>query len=192
MKSKKIKLFIISVIIILIAILSILILKKQQELKDKPISYLPTSLPTNNVDDAKKILYQSIDGKYSYEYPNIWTFIKNREGSGLIPVEICNIRCNQEILTINSNLASKSDTDIKAIHIAQFGIGYSNLEDLDVNGSKAIYTEYPQGIIAYTIMKGNLIIQVSFIEEQNDINGVFDYRKYIPDVKKIVESIKIN
>lgn len=198
------KLIIGSIILFSIALISLfLVLSRNNDNKTETVNNNPNTIDESDrvPSDDQIVESQQVDVQeqtqsysdpkgFTYEYPKTWTYIPNREGIGLLPIEICNISCNIEILTIGSRVTNENNMDPKELTVIQFGTDYAQSNYTNINGSQAFYAVYERDAfrdITYTIVSDGVFIQTKFREEL--IQGI-NTEKFYSEAENIVKSIK--
>ncbi len=184
-KQKRILLFSISAIFFLIY-LTVLVFTWKTVIKSEKNSGESSSR------EGQQFFKYSDPKGFEYDYPEEWTYAQSREGIGLIPKEICKIDCSREILTIGARITDKVAMDPKELTLAQFGLGFTTGEYVEINKLPAFYAIFQRDTftdITYTIVGKNLFVQTKFRVELRE--GI-DTSKYKDDAELIVRSIKFN
>lgn len=195
LKNKKQNRLLVAILMIFVVLFSISLYV--YSLHNKQVIEESLSNSHMNLDGKSSESIEYLDSKNSFQfkYPSSWIFTNNREGKGLVPAKYCTTNpCNIEILTIGYRPEGNKNYDLKTLHEAHFGLGYTEQSDWETEkGYKVFYSVYNRSTfsdLTYTIgSKGDAYIQVNFRVKDNSAGGNFDYSQYIEDVNKIVESI---
>lgn len=148
-----------------------------------------TSYPNLTITDRK---YISSDNNYEYTYPSTWQFRVGREGFGLYPLNDPNYNDgNREILTIFSAPANNQTPEEWSKGYDGYGENYKDPQNIKINGYDVYNMTYVSSYtqVFYIIEHNNLIVHVTFrVKDSN--TAVIDNSKYLPDLMKVVNSIK--